>query len=55
DLLNAICASKKSKVQFKINDICASKLHLQLNSTIAIAYSLLYFVKLSWPKITVER
>ncbi|RYQ84498.1 hypothetical protein Ahy_B10g103867 [Arachis hypogaea] len=50
DLLNGIYASKKSKVRFKINDICASKLHLQLNSTIAIAYSLLYLVKLSWPK-----
>ncbi|XLT05751.1 hypothetical protein HN51_044500 [Arachis hypogaea] len=42
DLLNGICASKKSNARFKINDICASKLHWQLHFAIAIAYSPLF-------------
>ncbi|XLU23461.1 hypothetical protein S245_059527, partial [Arachis hypogaea] len=46
DLLNGICASKKSKVRFKINDICASKLHLQLHFAIAIAYSPLFAMRI---------
>nr|XP_025676938.1 uncharacterized protein LOC112776878 [Arachis hypogaea] len=46
DLLNGFCASKKSKVRFKINDICASKLHLQLHFAIAIAYFPLFAMRI---------